>query len=57
MLQLTAAFDADRMGVEYRSRIRPDEAMPVDWARLGTPDDPTIIAAGTWIRAQAGCRK
>jgi carboxyl-terminal processing protease len=56
LLQLTAAFDADRMGVEYRSRIAPDEAMPVDWARLGAPDDPMIVAAGTWIRAQEGCR-
>jgi carboxyl-terminal processing protease len=57
MLQLTAAFDADRMGVEHRSRIQPDEAMPVDWAHLGTPDDPMIVAAGTWIRAQEGCKK
>jgi C-terminal processing protease CtpA/Prc len=57
LLQLTQAFDADRMGVEYRSRIAPDEAMPVDWARLGAPDDPMIIAAGTWIRAQEGCQK
>jgi hypothetical protein len=57
LLQLTTAFDADRMGVEYRSRIRPDEALPVDWARLGTPDDPMIVAAGTWLRAQEGCRK
>jgi carboxyl-terminal processing protease len=57
LLQLTAAFDADRMGVEYRSRIAPDEAMPVDWARLGMPDDPMIVAAGTWIRAQEGCKK
>lgn len=57
MLQLTEAFDADRTGVEHRSRIAPDEAMPVDWARLGSPDDPMIIAAGTWLRAQPGCRK
>jgi C-terminal processing protease CtpA/Prc len=57
LLQLTTAFDADRMGVEYRSRIRPDEALPVDWARLGTPDDPMIVAAGTWLRAQEGCKK
>jgi C-terminal processing protease CtpA/Prc len=57
LLQLTSAFDADRMGVEYRSRIAPDEVMPVDWARLGTPDDPMIVAAGTWLRAQDGCKK
>ena len=57
LLELTAAFDADRMDVEYRSRIAPDEALPVDWARLGTPDDPMIVAAGTWIRAQEGCQK
>jgi carboxyl-terminal processing protease len=57
LLQLTAAFDADRMGVEYRSRIAPDETMPVDWARLGTADDPMIVAAGTWIRAQEACRR
>ena len=57
MLQLTEAFDADRAGVEHRSRIAPDEAMPVDWARLGSPDDPVIITAGTWLRAQPGCQK
>jgi C-terminal processing protease CtpA/Prc len=57
LLQLTAAFAADRMGVEYRSRIAPDEAMPVDWARLGTAADPMIVAAGTWIRAQEACRR
>jgi carboxyl-terminal processing protease len=57
MLQLTEAFDADRAGVEHRSRIAPDETMPVDWARLGSPDDPMIITAGTWIRAQRGCGK
>jgi carboxyl-terminal processing protease len=43
MLQLTTAFDADRMGVAYRTRIAADEAMPVDWARLGAPDDPMIV--------------
>jgi carboxyl-terminal processing protease len=56
-LQLTEAFDADRAGVEHRSRLAPDEAMRVDWARLGSPDDPMIIAAGTWIRAQPSCQK
>ena len=57
MLQLTEAFDADRTGFEYHSRIAPDQPMPIDWARLGAPDDPMVVAAGTWLRTQAGCRK
>ena len=39
MLQMTEAFDADRTGFEYHTRIAPDVAMPIDWARLGAPDD------------------
>jgi carboxyl-terminal processing protease len=54
-LQLTQAFDADRSGQTYKGPIAPDEPVPVDWARLGTPEDPVIVAAGTWLRTQ--CRK
>jgi C-terminal processing protease CtpA/Prc len=56
-LVLTSAFDADRTGFEYHSRIAPDEAMPIDWARIGAPDDPIVVAAGTWLRAQTACKK
>jgi C-terminal processing protease CtpA/Prc len=57
MLQLTTAFDADRTGTEYKSRVAPDEPMPIEWTHLGAPDDPMIIAAGTWLRSQAACKK
>lgn len=55
ILQLTQSFDADRSGLEYQTRIPPDQPMPIDWAHLATADDPVIIAAGTWIRSQPGC--
>ena len=57
ILQLTQSFDADRSGFEYQTRIPPDQPMPIDWAHLATADDPVIVAAGTWIRAQPGCAK
>jgi len=57
ILQLTESFDADRAGVEYQTRIPPDQAMPIDWARLGAPDDAIVVAAGTWLRSQPACAK
>lgn len=54
-LQLTTTFDADRTGQTYQGPIAPDEAVPVDWARLGTPADPVIAASAIWLRAQ--CHK
>jgi C-terminal processing protease CtpA/Prc len=56
ILQLTQAFDADRSGLEYQTRIPPDQPMAVDWSRLGTPEDPIVVAAGTWLRSQPGCK-
>jgi C-terminal processing protease CtpA/Prc len=56
VLQITQAFDADRSGVEYQTRIPPDQPMPIDWARLGAADDPMVVAAGTWIRGTCGKR-
>jgi hypothetical protein len=57
MLQLTTSMQADRSGFVYNGRIPPDEPMAIDWARLGTPVDPMILAAGTWLRGQAACKK
>jgi hypothetical protein len=50
-------MQADRSGFVYNGRIPPDEPMAIDWARLGTPVDPMILAAGTWLRGQAACKK
>jgi C-terminal processing protease CtpA/Prc len=56
-LDLATARAADRTGKVYEGRIAPDEAVAIDWARLTAPDDPGIVAAGTWLRSQPGCKK
>jgi carboxyl-terminal processing protease len=56
-LDLATSKAADRTGRVYEGRLPPDEVVAIDWARLATVDDPVVIAAGTWLRAQAGCRK
>jgi hypothetical protein len=56
-LDVATAKAADRTGKVYDGRIAPDEAVTIDWARLTAQDDPGLIAAGTWLRAQSGCKK
>jgi carboxyl-terminal processing protease len=53
-LATTAAFD--RTGQEYWDRVDPDQPVATDWARIGTPDDPVIVAAAAWLKSQPGCR-
>jgi len=55
-LDLATSKAADRTGRVYDGRVAPDEAVTIDWAKLTAPDDPVIIAGGTWLRTQAGCK-
>lgn len=55
-LELTSGYDVDRNGTVYRTRIAPDDGVPIDWAHFGTPTDPVVVAASTWLRAQPACR-
>lgn len=56
-LDLATAKAADRTGHAYDGRLPPDEAITIDWAKLTAVDDPAIVAAGTWLRTQPGCKK
>jgi hypothetical protein len=56
-LDLSTALAADRTGQTYDGPIAPDELTAVDWGRIGTSEDPTVIAAGTWLRQQPACAK
>ncbi|MDQ2717178.1 MAG: S41 family peptidase [Chloroflexota bacterium] len=56
-LNLTTALDADRTGHTYDSAIAPDQASPVvDPSKIGTPGDPGLRAATTWLHDQEGCQ-
>jgi carboxyl-terminal processing protease len=52
---VTTSFDVDRFGVTYPGPIKPDETVSIDWTRLGRTDDPVLVAASTWLRAQPAC--
>lgn len=56
-LDLATSKATDRTGHVYEGRLPPDQAVTIDWARLATVDDPVVIAAGNWLRAQPGCKK
>jgi C-terminal processing protease CtpA/Prc len=57
ILELATMRAADRTGRILDGPLPPDEAVPIDWSRLTAADDPVIVAAGTWIRAQPPCKK
>jgi carboxyl-terminal processing protease len=49
LLFLTTAREADRSGRVYDGPIEPDEHVDIDWAALGTPNDPVLGAAVAWL--------
>ena len=49
LLMLTTAREADRTGRVYDGLIQPDEHVDIDWATLGTPNDPVLTAAIHWV--------
>lgn len=57
ILNLTVALDADRTGHTYDSPLVPDQSAPVDLRQVGTPGDPGIRAATTWLHDHEGCQR
>ena len=55
VLVVTSAREADRTGRVYEGRIPVDEAVEIDWTRVGSDDDPVLRAASTWLRSQPQC--
>lgn len=51
LLVLTVSVQADRTGKRYDGVIPPDEAVAIDWTRIGTADDPVVAAACRWLGA------
>jgi C-terminal processing protease CtpA/Prc len=56
MLVVTTSRAADRTGRVYDGPIQPDQPVDIDWARIGTDDDPVIRVASSWLREQTQCR-
>jgi len=55
VLVVTTSRAADRLGREYEGAIQPDQTVAIDWTRLGTDDDPVIVAATRWLEEQPPC--
>ncbi len=49
LLVLTVTVYSDRAGQRYEGVIPPDEAVAIDWAKLGAADDPVVTAASRWL--------
>jgi C-terminal processing protease CtpA/Prc len=56
VLVVTTSRPADRVGRAYDGPIPPDEPVEIDWARIGSDDDPVIRLATSWLRVQDQCR-
>jgi len=54
---VSGAFGTDRSGNTYKGPILPDESVKIDWAHLGTDQDPVILAAMDWLKTQSECKK
>lgn len=48
-LVLATAWEADRTDVVHRGPLDPDEPVAIDWATLGSDDDPVLAAARAWL--------
>jgi C-terminal processing protease CtpA/Prc len=54
-LVVTIGRAADRLGHEYEGPISPDQPVAIDWALVGTDDDPVIHSAAVWLGEQEQC--
>jgi carboxyl-terminal processing protease len=55
-LMVTHSYDLDRNGNLYDGPVKPDEAVALDWGTYGTPADPVLSAAKTWLGNQPACQ-
>ena len=51
------AVGVDRTGRGYQTRIKPDQPVATDWTRYGTPADPVLRTATTWLDARCDGRR
>jgi carboxyl-terminal processing protease len=56
VLLVATSRATDRTGRVYDGPIVPDQAVEIDWTRLGADDDPVMGAASRWLEDQATCR-
>lgn len=54
-ISVGAAYAFDRNNQVYSGPISPDETIAMNWASLGTDQDPVLGAAIAWLRAQPEC--
>jgi carboxyl-terminal processing protease len=55
-LVITTSRPADRTGRAYEGPIEPDQALAIDWSRIGAEDDPVLQVARAWLRERLECR-
>ncbi|HEY8234234.1 MAG TPA: hypothetical protein VIJ10_16340 [Vicinamibacteria bacterium] len=57
VLVVMVSREADRTGRIYEGRIPPDDAVPIDWTKVGSEDDPVLARAVAWLRSQPQCAR
>jgi C-terminal processing protease CtpA/Prc len=55
VLYVSGANSFDRNGTVYSSSTSPDVFVETDWSKLGTEQDPVILAATDWLHSQSAC--
>jgi hypothetical protein len=58
MMMVMTSVDVDRNGQRFGEKVNPDETIGgvVSPISLGTMDDPAIVAAVKWLKAERSCR-
>lgn len=56
VLNLTVGVTVDIAGNQYWHGITPDEIVTTDWRNYGTPDDPVLQSAITWLQQEPECQ-
>jgi len=54
-VNLSAARSYDRLGNVYAGPLIPDETIATDWLKIGSNQDPLIIAAVNWLQTYPVC--
>jgi carboxyl-terminal processing protease len=55
VLYVSGANSFDRNGTIYSGPIAPDVPVETDWSKVGTEQDPVILAAMDWLQSQSAC--
>jgi carboxyl-terminal processing protease len=54
-INLSAARSYDRLGNVYAGSLIPDVTLATDWLKIGSNQDPLILAAANWLQTNPVC--